>query len=116
MQEDTRPPPLKLYSELTGIYPNPESPQRQLIIDTIGVDQAALDRWRYAITAWMLCDYKRTNVSGLLSWYVNGVPQDKRPPGLPAPPESATLTPQEEQRAKEVRDRLERDSNRFKAN
>lgn len=84
-QPDPRPPPLKIYSELTGIFPNPDSPQRQAILDTVGITPDDLERWRYAIKAWLLCDYKRTNVSGILRWYTDGVPNDKRSPGVKVP-------------------------------
>lgn len=104
------PPPLTIYQELTGIIPNPDSEQRQAILSTVGITEDCLQRWRYAIRAWLLNDYKRTNVGGMLRWYAEGVPEAKRPPeqaGGPAPPGPVVLTAEECEAAKRFDRELE---------
>lgn len=61
---------VQVYRDMARLFPD-----RVLwpkISEAIGTEQAALDRWREVVTAWIGCGWNKRNVTGMLDFYRRG--------------------------------------------
>lgn len=75
----TRPPVIpsvKIFVETTGKFAL-NKVQIKEIESVVGDTPAALARWEQSVKAWQLAGYKLTNVTGMLEWFKDGIPQHK---------------------------------------
>ena len=70
-------PAIQIYAELTGKKPRRNSLQYDRIVRTVDTTRIALERWRDVLEAWLLSDYKPTNLRGMLEWFKHGIPVGK---------------------------------------
>jgi predicted transcriptional regulator len=69
-------PAARTFVEVTGKHCLNKT-QINVLSDRIGNDPAALEKWRSVVEAWLLAGYKLTNITGMLDWYKDGIPQKK---------------------------------------
>lgn len=67
-------PAYKIYVEVTGKY-NLNKTQIEAISQEVGTNPDSLDKWRQVVTAWALAGYKPTSITGMLDWFIKGIPQ-----------------------------------------
>ncbi len=65
-------PAIDAYAELTGKRPKKGTLQYDTIVQSVTDNQQKIELWKEAIRAWLLCDNKPTNVSGILDWFRTG--------------------------------------------
>jgi len=70
-------PAIQVYAELTGKKPRDGTLQYDRIKNTVGTATKDLKQWREVIEAWLLSDYKPTNLRGMLEWFKHGIPMGK---------------------------------------
>ncbi len=90
-------PAIDVFAELTGKRPRKGTLQRDAIVRTVTDNPRSVQNWRDAVTAWLLCDNKPTNVNGMLDWYKSGK-RDNR----------ARTEPSKQQTDQEEADRIQR--------
>jgi len=69
-------PAVQVFVEVTGKYCL-NTTQIKVLSDRIGDTPVALNKWREVVTHWSLCGNKLTNVTGMLDWFRDGIPQYK---------------------------------------
>ena len=69
------PPQILAFREAMGGKRVPHKATWPVIVKSVGEDKQSLDRWKAAIIAWIAVGYKPINLTGMLDWYKNGVPQ-----------------------------------------
>lgn len=78
-------PTLKMYADATGWFP--ADVLWREVHDTITRHHLTAEKIRAAAIAWVGRGYKRGNVTGILDWAVNGIPNNKTSAPPPAPVE-----------------------------
>lgn len=73
-------PAVRVYAELTGKQPRRGTLQYDSIARTVTDNNGNVEKWRGIVQAWLLADYRSTNVGGMLDWFTNGIP-NHRPGG-----------------------------------
>ncbi len=95
-------PAIDVYAELTGKRPRRGTLQRDAIVRTVTDRPEAVQRWRGAIEAWLLCDNKATNVQGMLDWFQTGKRDNRTRPAEPTKEQSDTQSAEKMNRKWEV--------------
>lgn len=49
--------------------------QIEAIKETVGNKEESLEKWKKVVTAWALAGHKPTNITGMLDWFRDGIPQ-----------------------------------------
>ena len=69
-----RPPAVQVFVEVTGKFAL-NNTQIKALAGKVGDGPAALARWRSVVEAWQLAGHKPTNITGMLDWFRDGIPQ-----------------------------------------